>query len=114
MHDRSIDGLRDFLLQRQGYYDAIWIARTHNLDRVRPILERVLPDDGPPRIVLDTEAIAAVRQAEKAALAGEAAVDLDAAIRREFANADICQQIVAVNAVEAQMLRDLGLPGRRR
>lgn len=109
MHDRGIDGLRDFLQRRQGYYDAVWIARTHNLDRVRPILERVLPNDGPrPRIVLDTEAIAAIRQAEKAALAGEAGFDLDAAIRQEFANADFCQKIVAVNAAEAQMLRDLG------
>jgi O-antigen biosynthesis protein len=109
MHDRGIDGLRDFLLRRQGYYDAVWIARTHNLNRVRPILERAFPDDGPrPCIVLDTEAIAAVRQAEKAAMAGEAADDLDAAIRQEFANADFCQKIVAVNAAEAQMLRDLG------
>jgi glycosyltransferase involved in cell wall biosynthesis len=58
--------------------------------------------------VLDTEAIAAVRWAEKAALAGELAPDLDAAIRQEFANADVCDKIVAVNAVEAQMLRDQG------
>jgi glycosyltransferase involved in cell wall biosynthesis len=109
MHNRSLDGLRDFLQRRPGHYDAIWIARTHNLDRVRPILERVLPDDGKrPCIVLDTEAIAAVRQAERAVLAGEAAIDLDAAIRQEFANADFCQKIVAVNAVEAQMLRDIG------
>jgi GT2 family glycosyltransferase len=109
IHDRGIDELRDFLLQRKGFYDAIWIARTHNLDRVRPILQRVFPNDGPrPRIVLDTEAIAAVRQVEKASLVGEAAADLDAAIRQEFANADACDNIVAVNDVEAQMLRDQG------
>ena len=71
MHDHGIDGLRDFLQRRAGYYDTIWISRTHNLDRVRPILRRVLPDDTPgPRIVLDTEAIAALRQAGQAALAG--------------------------------------------
>ncbi|HVC60601.1 MAG TPA: glycosyltransferase [Acetobacteraceae bacterium] len=109
MHDRGIDGLRDFLQHRQGYYDAVWIARTHNLDRLRPILERAFPDhDRRPRIVLDSEAIAALRQAQKAVLAGEAAVDLDAAIRHEFANADFCQNVVAVNATEARMLRDLG------
>ncbi len=109
MHDRGIDGLRDFLQQRQGYYDAVWIARTHNLDRVVPILQRAFPDDGVrPRIVLDTEAIAALRQAEKAALAGEAPIDLGAAVRREFANAGLCQKIVAVNSAEAQMLRDIG------
>ncbi|HEY3846747.1 MAG TPA: glycosyltransferase [Acetobacteraceae bacterium] len=111
MHDRGIDGLRDFLQRRSGFYDAVWIARTHNLDRVRPILQRVLPDDGPrPLIVLDTEAIAAMRQAEKATLAGETAGDLDAAMRQEFANAEFCQKIVAVNAAEARTLRDLGCP----
>jgi GT2 family glycosyltransferase len=111
MHDRGIEGLRDFIQRRPGFYDAVWIARTHNLDRVRPILQRVLPDDGRrPRIVLDTEAIAAMRHAAKSALAGEAVDDLGAAIRQEFANADFCQKVVAVNAAEAQTLRDLGCP----
>ena len=109
MHDRGFDALRDFLQRRTGYYQTIWIARTHNLDRVRPILQRALSDDAPrPRIVLDTEAVAALRQVEKTALAGEPAIDLDAAIRREFANAEFCQKIVAVTAAEAQMLRDIG------
>jgi O-antigen biosynthesis protein len=109
MHDRGIDGLRDFLLRRTGYYDIVWIARTHNLDRVRPILQRVLPAGGQRQlIVLDTEAIAALRQAEKAALTNGAAYNLDDAIRREFANADFCHKIVAVNPVEARMLSDHG------
>jgi glycosyltransferase involved in cell wall biosynthesis len=44
-------------------------------------------------------------------LAGQAPADRDAAIRQEFANASLCQQIVAVNAAEADLLRGLGLSG---
>lgn len=109
MHDRGIDGLEAFLEARQGYYDVIWIARTHNLDRVRPLLDRLTTGTGrPPRVVLDTEAIASLRDAARAALFDEQPFDVDAAIRREFANAHTCQNIVAVNAVEAQKLRNLG------
>src|SRR5262249_48836190 len=42
MYDRALDALPDFLAARSGYYDTIWIARTHNLDRVRPMLERFI------------------------------------------------------------------------
>jgi GT2 family glycosyltransferase len=109
VHDRGIDGLRDFLQRREGYYDTVWIARTHNLSRVRSILERALPDGiARPQVVLDSEAIAALRQVAITAPAGEAADDRDTAIRQEFANADFCQKIVAVNASEAQVLRDIG------
>ncbi len=45
----------------------------------------------PARIVLDTEAIAALREAEHAALTDAGSFDVDAAIKREFANAHVCQ-----------------------
>jgi O-antigen biosynthesis protein len=108
MHDRGLDRLREFLRHRVGYYDAIWISRTHNLDRMLPILGHALPANDPhPSILLDTEAIAALRRATHAALAGEA-FNLETALRQEFANAGRCQTIVAVNETEAQVLRDLG------
>lgn len=109
IHDRTIADLANFLAMRDGYYDTIWIARTHNVDRVLPIIERVLQDaDRKPRIVMDTEAIAALRDAGQAAQAGRE-FDLDAAIRREFANAGSCQNIVAVSEAEARKLRDMGI-----
>ncbi len=109
MHDGEFSALAEFLTARRGYYDAIWIARTHNLDRVKPLLERVAGVTRRlPRIVLDTEAITSLRDAAHAALSGEKPVDVDAAIRREFANATICQNVIAVNPDEAQSVRDLG------
>jgi glycosyltransferase involved in cell wall biosynthesis len=112
MHDRTLEDLAAFLDRRAGYYDAIWIARTHNLDRVRPILDAALAGaDRPPRLVLDTEAIAALRAGAQAELTGQqASFDFDAALDAEFANATFCQRIVAVNEQEAWMLRGLGLP----
>lgn len=108
MHDRSFDQLADFLRHRRGYYDAVWVARAHNLDQVRPILEQA-DDTHPPRLILDSEAIAALRMAHHAALNGEPAADIDAAIVQEFAGARHCQHVVAVNEAEARALRGLGL-----
>jgi len=108
MHDRGLDQLHDFLRRRAGYYDAIWISRTHNLDRVLPLLQGALPADAPrPRLILDTEVIAALRLAGQAGIAGKT-FDVAAVLRREFANAGQCDTMVAVNEIEARTLRDLG------
>jgi glycosyltransferase involved in cell wall biosynthesis len=108
MHDRTLNALPDFLSARRGYYDVVWIARTHNLDRVRPLLERYVAD-GRPRTVLDTEAIAALRDAGRAVLLDAAPADIDAAVRRELANAPFCDSVVAVSPSEAEWLRRCGI-----
>ena len=62
------------------------------------------------RVVLDTEAIAAGREAMGRVLRGcTEPFDEVTAIRQELANAWFCQSIVAVNEPEAQCMRDLGL-----
>ncbi len=109
MHDRSLDSLADLLRRRQGYFDAVWVARAHNLDRVLPLLTPTLLDvPDPPPVILDSEAIAALRQAGHAALEGEPVADMDRAIREEFANATQCAHIIAVNETEAAALRRCG------
>ena len=105
LHDRSADTLPALLAERDGFYEAIWIARAHNFRRLAPFLTR-LPR--PPRLILDTEAIAALREAERARLAG-VAFDLPAALAAEFAGAEACAQLVAVSAAEAELLRGLDL-----
>ncbi len=110
MHDRSLAGLGDFLKARRGYYDTIWIARTHNLRRVKPVLERGGMDVmGGVRLVLDTEAIAALRDAARLTALGDGTrVDVDDAIRAEFEDAWFCQAVVAVSQENATRLRGLG------
>ncbi len=110
MHDHSLADLESFLLSRRGYFNTIWIARTHNLDLVKPILEKGGVDVlGGVRVVLDTEAISATREAQRLRLAGgDAPFDLDRALEDELANASFCQSIVAVDAHEAALLQRLG------
>ncbi|MDE2516675.1 MAG: glycosyltransferase [Rhodospirillales bacterium] len=109
LHDRALADLAGFLAARAGYYDAIWVARTHNLDHALAALKATLAGHGrPPRVILDTEAIVALREAEKNRLAGHAAVDPGPAILQEFAHAHFCQGIVATTEAEAGTLRALG------
>jgi O-antigen biosynthesis protein len=110
MYDRSIPDLESFLKARRGYYDTIWIARTHNLARIKPILERGGMDVvGGVRLVLDTEAIAATREAaRRAAIGDNSPFDVDNAIRAEFEDAWFCQAVVAVSEAEATRLSAVG------
>jgi glycosyltransferase involved in cell wall biosynthesis len=110
MHDRSVDGFEAFLADRIGYYNVIWIARTHNLDRVRQHLSKVVADEiTRPLIILDSEAVAPLREAEQARLVGRQ-YDVDAAVRAAFVNADICDAVIAVTPQEAATLQAIGLP----
>jgi glycosyltransferase involved in cell wall biosynthesis len=59
--------------------------------------------------ILDTEAIATLRDAGRAALARKP-FDFDASLRAEFANTGCCRQLITVNRAEAKCLGDLGLP----
>jgi GT2 family glycosyltransferase len=115
MHDHSLGDLEQFLKGRRGYFNTIWICRTHNLDLIMPILERGGVDVlGGVQLVLDTEAIAATREAHHRALLGSAEpFDVEAAVKEELRNAYFCQTIVAVNAREAEQIEALGLSGVR-
>lgn len=104
MHDQDFSALPAFLAGRAGYYDTIWVARTHNMDRVRSCL----PADCP-LIVLDTEAVTALREAEVARLLGKP-FDMDGAMQALLRNADICHRVVAVTPAEAEVLQIFGRP----
>jgi GT2 family glycosyltransferase len=103
MHDRDVTGLRSFLAGRQGYYDTIWVARAHNLLRIAKLLQ----PDGPP-VVLDSEAVAALREAERARLSG-APYDMEAGMGSLMKAAALCRRVVAVTSAEAEFLRSHGV-----
>ena len=111
IHDRAVDDLEKFLAQRPGYFETIWISRTHNLDRIRPILDAAFPAGRTrPRIVLDTEAVAATRAQLRAAVLNQApAEDLRTALLHEFRNAGAADIVLAVNAEERGLLVGIGL-----
>jgi GT2 family glycosyltransferase len=114
MHNRSLKDLSAFLQERRGYYDCIWICRTHNLDQVRPMLEEANLTPDRTRIILDTEAVAATRTALRATFLGSARAENEQdALRREFRSAFFCQYILTVNQKEARLLAELGIPDVR-
>ncbi|HEY6433354.1 MAG TPA: glycosyltransferase family 4 protein, partial [Acetobacteraceae bacterium] len=118
--------LAQFLRERPGVYDVLWVARTHNLELVCFALEDALENSPRPLLILDTEAIAAIRDAERARMTQQP-FDLDAALAAELRHAALCQHIVAVSRREAEILdrrgfadvtvighvRDVRLTGRR-
>jgi GT2 family glycosyltransferase len=107
LHDRGLSDLAELLETRRGYYDAIWISRTHNLSRILPIL-RAAVDLQQTRLILDTEAIATLRNAARAALEPGSDFDVETKLREEFIAAEVCHHLIAVNPVEADVLRRIG------
>jgi GT2 family glycosyltransferase len=108
IHDRELKDLGPFIESRGAYFDIVWIARTHNAERLLDILaekSRHLPIN---RIVLDTEAIAASRDAGRRSVRGAPAEPLMPAVQKELASAYFCQKIVAVNALDAAIIIDSG------
>jgi glycosyltransferase involved in cell wall biosynthesis len=109
MYNKGVDSLPEFLVERRDYYNAVWVARTHNLSWIRRLLDSILvTGPGRPVIVLDTEAIVANRDAANTAVTGGETRDLASAIKHELRHADICQTIIAVSEEEAYELRRLG------
>jgi GT2 family glycosyltransferase/glycosyltransferase involved in cell wall biosynthesis len=112
LHDQTINLLEIFLRERSGFYDLIWISRTHNLARILPILEAADVDTQASPIVLDTEAIVTMRDAAAAIMAGQDQkdFDIDARLRAEFASAGRCRHVTAVSRFEVDLLNAIGLP----
>lgn len=111
LFNKTIDNIRDFFLERAGYYDAIWIGRTHNLHRILPMMgeaNRYLPQDC---LVLDTEVIAAPRTILRKQILGlETDEDetLQDALEVELSCARHCQTMITVNQIDADYAKEAG------
>jgi GT2 family glycosyltransferase len=109
--DRELPDLEQFLTSRSGYYDLIWIARTHNAERLVPPFERCAPHIPTMRVVLDTEAVASMRTLEKARVLGKkdfSDLSIESMVRDELSHAFLSQRIVAVNDIDAVLLHRSG------
>ncbi|WP_243443804.1 glycosyltransferase [Asaia prunellae] len=110
MIQSDMETLGTFIEERAGYYDAIWVGRTHNLVRLLPLFSeqsRHLPFGS---IILDTEVIAAPRTIEKARFhpPKKTLPSLDQLVTNELETANYCQQIVVVSAHDAGLVRKAG------
>ncbi|WP_086631914.1 glycosyltransferase [Commensalibacter intestini] len=111
MFSKTIDNIRDFFLERAGYYDAIWIGRTHNLHRILPMMgeaNRYIPQDC---LVLDTEVIASPRTLLRRKILGledESEETLGEALEVELSCARHCQTMITVNKIDADYAKQAG------
>ncbi|AAW60371.1 Glycosyltransferase [Gluconobacter oxydans 621H] len=108
--DRDLSSFADFIQERVGYYDLVWIGRTHNLARLLPLLNessRYLPSAGP---ILDTEVIATPRTLERIRVLDlpEPDISFDDMLQQELDCARFCQQIIAVTSHDADLVRRAG------
>jgi len=105
-----------FLRERAGVYDLLWLSRTHNLRLLRQWQDAAPEFFKDVRIVLDTEAIASARMVYQAQMLGEAP-DLDELLADELLGAESASAICAVNELDRALIqRDAiagGGPGRR-
>ncbi|CAI9122211.1 glycosyltransferase [Brytella acorum] len=109
MWDASLADLPAFLEERAGYYDLVWVGRTHNMARLAPYLNeagRYLPSGG---AILDTEVVATPRNFERARVLGlPLPEDFDKALVEELEPARDSQAIVAVTDHDATLIRRAG------
>ena len=107
--NRDAGGAARLLVEREHYYDTIWVCRAHNLHRLVGAVGTEWGALRHSRIVLDTEALACNRDAASATLEGRK-FDLPKAQKRELRQAHLAQEICCVNAVEQAQLGASGLP----
>lgn len=108
--DRELPELEEFIKSRSGYYDLVWIARTHNADRLAPVLMQCADAISSHAVIIDTEAVAAPREHQKRVLRGETAIEqsVEEMLTHEFRHLFMAEKIIAVNGKDADILKKNG------
>jgi glycosyltransferase involved in cell wall biosynthesis len=89
----------EFLHDAAGVYQYIWLSRTHNIRFVADFLRAHPNWRQNIKIIVDTEAIGALRTASQARLLG-VDVDLDALLSEELRGIEIADHICVVNELD--------------
>lgn len=95
--------------ERRDLLDVVWVCRTHNGDRFMGLLKEIQAWPSPPRIILDTEAIAATRNQARAKLHPDGEWDeaqLGAELRTELRSAEFSDVVLTVNERDRDAIRD--------
>ncbi|TCS20581.1 GT2 family glycosyltransferase [Acidomonas methanolica] len=109
--DREMHDLEEFLHQRAGLYDAIWICRSQNMSRLVPTIERSAHLMPQAMIVADIEAVRAVGEEQRDRLLGLPETEqstLADRLRAEFQGLMIATKIVAASARDVRLLTGQG------
>jgi GT2 family glycosyltransferase len=103
--------LEPFLRNRVGYYDAIFISRPHNMEKLKPIHDAHPDWFDSTSIIYDAEAVFATREITFRQLNGPAidAEEIKTLVRDEVRLASAADCVVAVAAQDAEHFRQEGL-----
>ncbi len=109
---QGIAGLADFLQQRQGCFDLVFVSRPHNMQIVNAVRDRHAQALAGARLVYDAEALFAMREIERAKARG---VPMSSAqghdlLQQELVMARRADRVVAVSEDEARHFREAGCP----
>jgi GT2 family glycosyltransferase/glycosyltransferase involved in cell wall biosynthesis len=110
IYDRELPDLAAFLNERPGYYDFLWIGRTQNAARVLNFLKSADVAKPAKRMILDTEAVAALRNYfKKQVLSPPPSMEtLTSEIQMELEFAGQFDRVIAVNKIEADIVKAAG------
>jgi GT2 family glycosyltransferase/glycosyltransferase involved in cell wall biosynthesis len=110
LHGHSIDTLDSFLEQAQGHFNVIWISRTHNLRLVKDAIKHLRDPEGKPvRVIVDTEAVASLRNRTKARVKPQAPASEPMSLGTEFRHVAPDAHVICVSEAERVVLQAVGL-----
>lgn len=109
MSGLGLDGLREFLTSRRGYYDILFVSRPHNMNHLNYLLskENLLPEV---KIIYDAEALYSLRDFAYQELIGKPLTPeaKQQKITAELELAKHSHSIVSVSPAEQQRFTDYG------
>jgi GT2 family glycosyltransferase/SAM-dependent methyltransferase len=108
LSDRKSEALKDFLEERQGYYDVILVSRPDNMALFRRALRERPHLTYGTRLIYDAEALFASRTIAEAALEGRPlpSREVDRIVDAEIELAVGADAVISVTEAEAQVFRD--------
>ena len=109
MHGHTIDGLEAFLEQNPRRFNIIWVSRTHNLRLVKDAIKDLRDPDGRPvGVIVDTEAVASLRNRAKQRVKPHIPQVLPDTLDEEFRHVRSDSQVVCVTEAEQRLLHSEG------
>ncbi|HEX7177611.1 MAG TPA: glycosyltransferase [Pyrinomonadaceae bacterium] len=104
MLGRGRAGLEEFLAERAGYYDLVYVSRPHNMAALKALLERHPQLLAGAKVVYDAEALFSLREAERLRLRGRAPSEREkeGQVSEEVGLAVGCDAVVSVSDGEGR------------
>lgn len=111
MIDHGLQKLEQFLSDRAGYFDTLFISRPHNMAHLTPLIQQKPHLFAGAKIIYDAEALFSIRVIAEAQLKGKtiSSQDQQKLIDEEIKLADSCDRVVSVSQRESAEFSRNGL-----